>query len=308
MLMSLIIGVDTGNRCIKTANHVFVSGVKKSNVEMPFQQGVLKFNDNYYMLSQERVIYLQDKTESEEYFVLALYAIAKELETRGIATDNVIPISLGLGLPPSHLPRLKDKFKKYFNRGQVSFIYNKKLIQIDIQDVSVFSQGYAAIFMDYEQISKFNKSYIVDIGGYTTDVISLTHGRIDPDFCESLDMGLIQLYNRLTRQIHKKYGRSPSESQIDEMISEGREILPDYQLMSIVNFETNAYITELMRKLSEYGIDLKFSKGIFVGGGAERFKNWIEKSEYVSEPYFITNVHANAQGYEAFLNSLNNQG
>ena len=190
----IIIGVDTGNRCIKTVNHVFVAGVKYSKNPMPFKQGILEWEDGYYMLSQERVTYLYDKTTTKEYFAMTLIAIAKELETRKISsTGNVIPITLAVGLPPSHLPLLKDKFRDYFKRGITSFKYDGVDYVIDIQDVQVYSQGYAAISNDFNEICKFNKAYIIDIGGYTTDVISLNEGMIDPEFCHSLEgLGLIQ--------------------------------------------------------------------------------------------------------------------
>lgn len=306
MSSNLIIGVDTGNRCIKTINHSFVAGLKKSKYE-PIVADVLKFNGDYYMLSQQRIPYLQDKTFTDEYFVLTLFAIAMELKQRKVDLSKTIPITLGVGLPPSHIPLYKDKFKNYFKRGIVEFEYSKEKIMIDIQNVMVFSQGYAAIFMDYDAISKFEKSYIIDIGGYTTDVIALTNGRIDPDFCESLDKGLIHLFNNVQMATHKKYGHRPTESQIDSLMVTGREMSADMPVTEILNSEIDMFLDDIMRKLLEYGIDLKFSKGIFVGGGSERLKKWIEKSNFVTEPYFIMNVFANAQGYEAILQSLSNR-
>ena len=301
----IIIGVDTGNRCIKTAHFSFISGIKKSDENMPFTQDMLKYNDTCYLLTQNRITYMQDKSTSDEYLVLTLYALVRELEYRGIDMSGTIPISLGVGLPPSHIPLYKKSFRNYFKRGLVTFELNKKVYYIDIQNVTVFAQGYAGIYLDYETISKFGRAYIIDIGGYTTDVISINHGRIDPEFCESFDMGLIHTFNKISREVHKHYGRTPTEAQIDEMISTGIEISPDMPCLKIADAILAEYVEDLTRKLLEFGIDLKFSRGIFMGGGSERLKHWIESSNMVTNPYFILNVHANAQGYEAILNSLN---
>ncbi len=308
MEKQLIIGVDTGNRCIKTASQIFVAGLKQSNDRMPFNHGVMEYNNKYYMLSQKRVSYLQDKTQTDEYFILTLFAIAKELDYRKADTNGTVHISLGVGLPPSHLLRLKDKFKQYFsNRGIISFSYNNKQYQLQIDNVTVFSQGYAAIFMDFRDISKFDRSYIIDIGGYTTDIISLNRGVIDPEFCQSLDIGLIHLYNKIAWAVREKYGNAPNEDQIDTVIKTNTELSEKTPILPVINQEAELYIADLIRKLTEYGIDLVFSKGIFVGGGSERFKPWIERADGISNPYFINNVHANAQGYEALLNAIRNR-
>ena len=64
----IIIGVDTGNRCIKTVHNVFVSGINKQKAKPIQSKEVLKYNDEYYTLTKKRVNYLQDKTENDEYF------------------------------------------------------------------------------------------------------------------------------------------------------------------------------------------------------------------------------------------------
>lgn len=153
----IIIGVDTGNRCIKTVHNVFVSGINKQKAKPIQSKEVLKYNDEYYTLTKKRVNYLQDKTENDEYFALTLFGIAKELKFRGIKPSNeAIPILLGVGLPPSHLGLYKDKFKKYFERAFIKFNYEGESYKIQIQNVIVFSQGYAAIFDDFQQISTFD--------------------------------------------------------------------------------------------------------------------------------------------------------
>ena len=54
-----------------------------------------------YSLTEKRISYLRDKTEDERFYVLTLFAIAKELERAGIMEpDEVVDITLLVGLPP----------------------------------------------------------------------------------------------------------------------------------------------------------------------------------------------------------------
>jgi len=296
MSQNVIIGVDTGNRCIKTINHTFVAGLVEYAMRPPIYSEVLEYNGKYYTLTNERLSYLEDKTESDEYFILTLFAIAKEIKTRGISTDGIIGITLAVGLPPAHIGRLQDEFVKYFKRPIVSFKYGGADYTININDVRLFPQGYAAIVPQYEEIRKFNKAYIIDIGGYTTDVILLNNGIPDLSFCESFSYGVIELYNIIKRKMKNEYGRTPDEAQIDYVIETGEEIYQD--MAKKINEEAAAYVDDLLRKLNEHGVDLVLSYGIFVGGGALRLKEYIKRSPYVAKKVFIPNISANAEGYE----------
>lgn len=300
-MSEIIIGVDTGNRCIKTPSTTFVAGLKAFDRAPAFRGGLLEYGGKYFVASHDRLAYLQDKTKNDDYFMLTLIAIAKELNCRKIPDDKPVRIHLGVGLPPSHLPRLSERFKTYFLRGAVDFAYNEKPYHIAIDDVTVFAQGYAAIFADFATIKRETTAYIVDMGGYTTDVIALRHGAVDLAFCESLDYGIIQLYNGIGAKIHSAFGRRPCEEQIDDMLSADGEAS---EMQGIAEREAQTYVDELMRKLLELGVDLTLSKGIFVGGGAARLQTLIEASEYVRKPMFLKDLRANACGYEAFIQAF----
>ena len=68
----MLIGVDHGNKQIKTVHcEPFVSGLKQS-VTRPFGQNVLRYQNTYYTLSTERIPYRKDKTEDDRFFILTL--------------------------------------------------------------------------------------------------------------------------------------------------------------------------------------------------------------------------------------------
>ena len=75
---------------------------------------------------------MRDKTRDERYFILSLFAIAKELEAHGGGT-GIQKIDLSVGLPPEHYGVLKEKFADYFkNRDLIKFVYKDKPYNIII--------------------------------------------------------------------------------------------------------------------------------------------------------------------------------
>ena len=301
--MNHVIGVDTGNKCIKTVNNVFISGVKSHAIKPAISDEVLEYKGVYYTLTSERIAYLQDKTETDEYFILTLFAIAKELNHRKISKDGCVKIDLAVGLPPSHLSRLQEPFAQYFKKSFVAFKYNGEDFLISVENVKTFPQGYAAIIPSYSNIRQIPKSYIIDIGGYTTDVILLKNGVPDMAFCESLNFGVIELYNRIQRRIAAEFGRSPDEAQIDSVWETGEEI---FRTMSqTIQKETEAYVDEIFRRLHEMGIDLILSHAILIGGGSIKLKRFIDASPYLARRTYIDSIQANAIGYEALAENLN---
>ena len=82
----MIISVDQGNKSIKTPNALFTSGLSVSEGLQGFKTDYICWNNKYYTLTEQRIAYLRDKTEDERFYVLTLFAIAKELER--IATER----------------------------------------------------------------------------------------------------------------------------------------------------------------------------------------------------------------------------
>lgn len=302
---AIVIGVDTGNRCMKTVSQIMVAGLYSSEQKPAVNDGnVINYKGTYYMLSNDRAAYRRDKTDDDTYFILTLFSIMAELKVRGTpyGADAQAPkIVLAVGLPPAHVAKLKGAFRAYFDRGIVQFEYNNEPVRIEIIDVYVFVQGLSAIAaqLDHRTLKSFEVAYIVDIGGYTTDVICMEKGVVNPNVVVSENIGMIHLYNRIKDEMNRMYNDVPKEQQIDRLLYD-----PAYELepgMKGVALKTaDAYVDDLLRHLNEKGISLRLSKGIFVGGGTARLMKQIQQSEFVRDPIVITDIRSNAIGYEAY--------
>ena len=73
--------------------------------------------------------------------------------------------------------------------AQINFLYKERSYSIIIDKVMVFPQAYAAVVPQSSMIVNTPRIFIVDIGGYTTDVLLLKNGKLDFQFCRSLESG-----------------------------------------------------------------------------------------------------------------------
>lgn len=109
----LMIPIDTGNKAIKTENFEFHSGITALESMPGENEEALMFQDKYYRLSHERNVYLPDKTLDDRYYLLTLFAIAKELEklrqSRPFIPGELISMDLVVGLPPLYY---RSQYKK----------------------------------------------------------------------------------------------------------------------------------------------------------------------------------------------------
>jgi plasmid segregation protein ParM len=217
--ISMLIAIDHGNSRIKTADTSFVSGYTEFGNEPPMAQDVIHFEDGYFALTETRVGYQFDKTKTEDFYIFTLFAIAKEVMAQG-AYQAQMDIELAVGLPPIHYGLLKRNFADYLMRGrrQVSFTYNGKPFLIRITRVFVYPQAYAAIVTRLPDFAGMPNIAVVDIGGFTVDTLLLTHGKLDMEYCLSLNLGVIKLYNKAEQKGIARCGYAVKPGDVDDIL------------------------------------------------------------------------------------------
>lgn len=292
----MLISIDHGNYAIKTPNFSFVSGLTEHTVEPPMAENLLEYNGSYWTLSSKRMSYMRDKTRDDRYFILSLFAIGMELEKMG-SSSPVVHTDLAVGLPPEHYGVLKEKFKNYFVReGVIRFIYNKKPYAVCINKVMVFPQAYAAVVPQSHLIVNTPRVFVVDIGGYTTDVLLLRNGKPDLQFCRSLEDGIITMNNEIIRKVNALHDLSIDDEHISAVLTGQPTILPD-DVEKTIKTEMEQHTQNILDKLRELQVDLRSIPAIFNGGGSLLLRPFIEKSPSVVKADFIDSSNANADGY-----------
>ena len=79
----ITIGVDHGYAQIKTAHFTFPTGLVEYEHEPYTQRNVLEYGGRYFVVGSGRQPLQRDKTRTEDYYLLTLAAIARELAYRG---------------------------------------------------------------------------------------------------------------------------------------------------------------------------------------------------------------------------------
>jgi len=296
----MIIAIDHGNKQIKSVHKTFVSGLLESDTRPPFGEDILIYLDKYYTLSEQRIPYMRDKTVNNKFFILSLFAIAYEIEEAGYySSDDIIDIQLLVGLPPAHYGTQYERFEKYFSKGGdiIDFEFRNKPYSIYIDEVMSFPQAYAAAMPVYNRIRNFPKVIIIDIGGFTADYLQVKNGQADLSVCDSLENGVIVLYNRISSKVNADFDLLLEESDID-MVLRGENTDFDEDVIRIIEQQAQDFVNDLIGKLRERMIDLRASKAVFVGGGSILLKKYIEASDKIGYAVFVDEISANAKGYE----------
>lgn len=122
----MIIGVDHGYGNIKTAGTVTKNGVTAYETEPIFSGNILEYGGMYYRIGDCHKEFIPDKAADEDYYLLTLMAVARELNLYGIREADV---HLAAGLPLTWIRRQREEFRSYLLRNpEVTYRFNKKSI------------------------------------------------------------------------------------------------------------------------------------------------------------------------------------
>ena len=298
----MLVSVDHGNKQIKTKSSIFTSGLTKSESRPAFGE-IIFYEGSYYALSEKRIPHMWDKTIDDNFFILTLFAIAKEIIAMGMYTDKeAVEIELLAGLPPAHYGAQYKNFEAYFkNRGVIKFEHEEKEFTVVIKEVATYPQAFAATMHIYNEISSLKKVFVIDIGGFTVDYLVLKQGNAILEESDSLNRGVITLYNTIKSKVIGAFGLTLDESDMDLIIS-GEATGYGDDVIGFIKTIVAKYVEDLFGELRERGMDLKTGKTVFVGGGSLLLKKFIQKTVSYSEPRFIENIKANLEGYETLYN------
>lgn len=306
----MIIAIDHGNKQIKSAHKTFVSGLLESDTRPPFGEDILKYGGKFYTLSEQRIPYMRDKSVNNKFYILSLFAIAYEIEIAGSYPNcDIIDVQLLVGLPPAHYGTQYERFEQYFikDRDIIEFEFRDKPYSVYISEVVSFPQAYAAAMPVFTRIRSFPKAIILDIGGFTADYLQINNGQANLSVCDSLENGVIILYNQIKSKVNADFDLLLEEADIDSIL---RDEAADFDEAVIRTVEqlAQSFINDLMGKLRERMIDLRTGKTVFVGGGSILLKKYIEASDRVGYAIFVDEISANAKGYDLLYRAYKARG
>ena len=188
---------------------------------------------------------------------------------------------------------LKQK-SLYFKRKEPTyFSYRDKLYSILIRDVQCYPQAFAAAAMMLGELATVPRALILDVGGFTADYLIT-----DLSTCDSLENGVILLYNRIRSKASSDLDILLEETDVDAILLQGQGSSYGEEAAALVEYQAQEFVNDMLGALRERQLDLRTGRVIFVGGGACLLRRQIEASGKVAHPVFVEDVNANAKGFE----------
>ena len=246
---------------------------------------------------------MRSKTSNDNYYLLTLAALAQEIRKRkGERTAKVV---LAAGLPLTGFGREKQKFKEYLFRKEqpVRFFYEGERYEIQIEDVKLFPQGYSALALYPEYLKDEPSVLLVDIGGWTVDLMRLDNAVPNAATCRSLELGVIRCIDETAEQVRRNTGLSVTDIQIERVLN-GQSCSMDPAAKEIIVRQGRLYTEKILSAIMEAGFDLKAIPSVIMGGGASILKRHVTPQDGLCRQIYLTDVHANASGYERIVGQM----
>lgn len=298
----VIIGVDHGYAAMKTAHFSFPTGLVAYEHEPYTLNDVLEYDGKYYVVGSGRQPLQKNKTQTEDYYLLTLAAIAKELAYRNAGT--AADIHLAAGLPLTSFGRDKKAFQDYLCRGgkPVSFRYEGQDYAVTISKVSLFPQGYAAVLTQNGLLDE-PSVIVADIGGWTVDLMRLDDRIPNAATCRSMELGMIRCLDEISEQIRRSLGLSMTAAQIESVLRADASRM-DEDAKKIIRQEAEHHTKHLLSAIAESGLDVRAMPAVFLGGGAALLKQYVSAADGLCRPIILDDVSLNAKGYERLTEQM----
>lgn len=194
------------------------------------------------------------------------------------------PVSLVLGLPLNRFYNPNGTVRSEFVKSKKARIMDTPVVtQIDrksvnITEIRIIAQAVAAYADCREQaanldsVSDDSKLAIIDVGGGTTDVVSMTmNGVIDHEPSRTIDCGMLNVYNLVTDHLRVRFpGETLTVAMMQDALRTNRIFGED------VSREVAGVVSQVTEQIVSAGDKLGtgrvYDAGIWVlGGGAEIF-------------------------------------
>ena len=303
MSKTMNIGIDHGYYAIKTRHFSFPAGIAVYSHEPYTLQNTLEYGGKFFVCGTGRQPILRNKMENDNYYLLTLAAIAKEIKQRGEKAE--CSVNIAAGLPLAGFGREKKPFREYLLRSSqpVCFKFEGEPYKITIEDVKLFPQGYSAIAIHPELIQNEPSVLLMDIGGWTVDLMRLDNGVPNASTCRSLELGMIRCIDETKEQIRRDIGMSVTDAQVERVLA-GKACSMDEEARSIIQKQGRLYTERLLSAAMESGFDLKAIPVIMLGGGAAVVKGNVSEQDGLCRAFALIDDRVNAEGFERILGHL----
>ena len=286
-----IIGTDLGYGNCKGANTVLHSGIISYDTEPVFQGNILEYNNKFYRVGEGHKSFLADKSMDDDFYILNLAVIARELQRVGVYDAKVY---LATGLPLTWVRTQRDSFRAYLTKNkEVQFRLNGKEFHIKFTGCSVYPQGYPAIVERIGELKGTN--VLADIGNGTMNILYIQNKKPVESKSWTEKLGVNQLIIKARNTIMDNFGIKIDEGIIEQYIRFAKVDIPD-KYEQILHKTAVDYTNDIFETLKSYEYDSDLMKLYIIGGGGCIVKNFGTYDKENVE--IISDICATVKGYE----------
>jgi plasmid segregation protein ParM len=286
-----IIGVDHGYGNIKTANTVTPTGVTAYDTEPIFAGSILEYGGAFYRMGEGHKEFVADKAMDEDYYLLTLMAVARELNICGVQKAEV---HLAAGLPLTWIRKQREAFRAYLLRNEfVSFRFNGKPYSVHFVGCSLYPQGYPAIVNRLGEFKGTN--LLADIGNGTMNLLYLNNKKPVESRCWTEKVGVNQCVIAARNAVLDNFGVKIEDATVEQVLRSGTADIGKPYLDCIVA-AAKQYVASIFTVLRRYEYDPDLMRLYIVGGGGCLVRNFGSFDE--NRVTILDDICATAKGYE----------
>lgn len=286
-----IIGIDHGYGNIKTASTVTPTGICRHDTRPIFENNILEYNGAFYTIGEGHKEFIADKSDDEDYYLLTLMAIARELNQYGIREANV---HIAAGLPLTWVKQQRKSFKEYLLINDTDdFKFNGKEYHITFVGCSVYPQGYAAVIDHIKDFTGMN--ILADIGNGTMNILYINNKKPVEAKSWTEKLGVNQCMIAAKNAVMDNFGVKIDDAIVEQFLRFGKT---DISRKYIDCLQTVAveYTNDIFNALSRYEYNSDLMRLYIVGGGGCLIKNFGRYDK--DRVCIIDDICATAKGYE----------
>ena len=292
-----VIGIDLGYDSVKTASSITPTGLSVYPDNPLFERTsyILECGGVRYRVGDGGKPFVKDKTADDDFYLLTLAAIAKELNRAGLRTADVY---LSAGLPAAWFQEQRQAFYEYLTREKdVAFLFNGEKYRIHIVGCELHPQVCAAAF---GHTCNFQGAcMLADIGGSLMDLALFRDAVPVEDCCATLELGVRHCVSAAQEEVRQKLNAElDMETVLRILRGQTSGISGEY--LELVEKARKEYVRELLRALCEHSYNPGIMRLFLTGGGALLTRDlWPGISARDDSPVRIAaDLHTAACGYE----------
>ena len=251
----------------------------------------MEYNGIFYRIGEGHKEFIPDKAMDEEYYLLTLMAVARELNIFSIREADV---HLAAGLPLTWIRNQREEFRSYLLQNpEFHYRFNHKDYHIHFVGCSLYPQGYPAVI---NQLGNFKgTNLLADIDNGTMNILYINNKKAQESQCWTEKLGVNQCVIATKNAILDRFGVKIEEATVEQILRFGTaDIAAPY--LDCITSVAKQYVTNIFATLRKYEYNPDLMRLYIVGGGGCLICNFGSYDN--SRVTILDDICATAKGYE----------